>query len=92
MKITMLVEMSGTRNGQPWPPRGKVAELPTAEAAHLVAAGIAEQAGEVETAAAPPAETAAVPESEKPSPPAEEKRGRGRPRMPRDDKGAIVRE
>lgn len=45
MKIRMLVEMSGgaTRNGEPWPAKGEDAELPTAEAAHLVASGIAEE-------------------------------------------------
>ncbi|HCA86372.1 MAG TPA: hypothetical protein DEQ61_13230 [Streptomyces sp.] len=74
MKIRMKVEMSGTRNGQPWPKPGEVVELPTAEAAHLVASGVAEQVAEpkpVETATAPPAETAV--------PPADKPRGRGRP-------------
>jgi hypothetical protein len=45
MKIRMLVEMpeGATRNGEPWPPKGEDAELPTAEAAHLVASGVAER-------------------------------------------------
>jgi hypothetical protein len=44
MRIRMLVDMPGTRNGQPWPPKGEVTEdIPTAEAAHLVGAGVAEQ-------------------------------------------------
>ncbi|KIF69241.1 hypothetical protein HY68_12630 [Streptomyces sp. AcH 505] len=43
MKIRMLVEMSGTRDGQPWPAKGVPTELPTAAAAHLVAAGVAEE-------------------------------------------------
>ncbi|WP_432247710.1 hypothetical protein ACRAR1_07115 [Streptomyces sanyensis] len=44
MRIRMLVEMTGTRDGQPWPRRGEVADLPTAAAAHLVASGVAEKA------------------------------------------------
>ncbi|OQR64778.1 hypothetical protein B6E66_07410 [Streptomyces maremycinicus] len=45
MKIRMLVEMpeGATRNGERWPPKGEDAELPTAEAAHLVASGVAEE-------------------------------------------------
>lgn len=46
MKIRMLVQMGdgALRDGEPWPKQGEVADLPTAEAAHLVAAGVAEQA------------------------------------------------
>jgi hypothetical protein len=45
MLIRMLVAMpeGAARNGQPWPAEGETAELPTAEAAHLVASGIAEE-------------------------------------------------
>lgn len=45
MRIRMLVEMpeGATRNGEQWPPKGEAAELPTAEAAHLVASGVAEE-------------------------------------------------
>lgn len=68
MKIRMQVQMSGTRNGQPWPRLGEVAELPTTEAAHLVAAGIAEQVDEVETAAAPEAEVSRPPAAKTPPP------------------------
>lgn len=97
MRIRMKVEMSGTRNGEPWPKRGEVAELPTAEAAHLVGAGIAEQVPDeppaVETATAPDAETSEPPETEDAAAPqTDERRGRGRPRKPRDDEGNIVRE
>lgn len=96
MRIRMTVEMSGTRNGEPWPKRGEVAELPTAEAAHLVGAGIA-----VEVPDEPPVETATSSEFEVTEPPAaedatapqaDERRGRGRPRKPRDAQGNIVRE
>lgn len=97
MRIRMKVEMSGTRNGEPWPKRGEVAELPTAEAAHLVGAGIAEEvrheAPTVETAVAPVAETSEQPDTEDAAAPeTEERRGRGRPRKPRDNEGNIVRE
>lgn len=46
MRIRMLVEMTGTRDGQPWPAKGKEADLPTAAAAHLVSAGVAERVDE----------------------------------------------
>jgi hypothetical protein len=39
----MLTSMSGTRNGLPWPPVGEAADIPTGEALHLVASGVAEQ-------------------------------------------------
>ncbi|MGW2261446.1 hypothetical protein ACWCXE_27130 [Streptomyces sp. NPDC001780] len=61
MKIRMNVQMSGTRNGEEWPARGEVADLPTGEAQHLVAAGIASEVtddGEPETATAPEPENA----------------------------------
>jgi len=46
MRIRMLVQMpdGALRNGQPWPAQGEDADLPTAEAAHLVASGVAEEA------------------------------------------------
>ncbi|MFJ8081966.1 hypothetical protein ACIQ6Y_15280 [Streptomyces sp. NPDC096205] len=46
MRIRMLVDMpeGSTRNGEPWPSKGDSADLPTAEAAHLVASGVAEEA------------------------------------------------
>lgn len=45
MRIRMLVQMpdGAQRNGQPWPAQGQAAELPTVEAAHLVASGVAEE-------------------------------------------------
>lgn len=46
MLIRMLIDMSGTRDGEPWPAKGEEAELPTAAAAHLVASGVAEQVTE----------------------------------------------
>lgn len=35
MKVLLLAEMSGTRDGQAWPPRGTVVDLPDDEAARL---------------------------------------------------------
>ncbi len=59
MKVRMKVDVSGTRNGQEWPRRGQVMELPDDEAAQYCANGMAEpvaDTGEVETATTPPAE------------------------------------
>ncbi|MEU6279505.1 hypothetical protein [Streptomyces sp. NPDC047028] len=44
MRIRMLVQMppGARRNGQPWPDKGKAEDIPTGEARHLVAAGVAE--------------------------------------------------
>lgn len=60
MRIRMKQTISGTRNGQEWPARGEIADIPTGEAQHLVASGIAEevtdtegQEPQVETATAP---------------------------------------
>lgn len=84
MKIRMLVAMSGTRNGQEWPAKGVVAELPTAEAAHLCAAGIAEPVGDRNEPQQP--ETAVAPDTS-------EKRGsRARPRKPRGAEDTGVKE
>lgn len=63
MKVKLNVGMSGTRNGEEWPPRGSVVDLPEDEAKHLVAAGLAVQveAPVVEAAvAAPVVEKASV--------------------------------
>ncbi|WP_282686325.1 MULTISPECIES: hypothetical protein [unclassified Streptomyces] len=84
MRIRMKIALSGLRNGKPWPAVGQTTELPTGEAQHLVASGIAEEVkGDPpaeETATPPAAETAKAPAAETTTPPAETKRGRGRPR------------
>jgi hypothetical protein len=48
MKIRMLVDMpeDSARNGEAWPAKGEETDLPTAEAAHLVASGVAEEVTE----------------------------------------------
>lgn len=45
MRIRMLVQMpaGALRNGRPWPARGKTEDIPTGEARHLVASGVAEE-------------------------------------------------
>lgn len=58
MKVRMKVTISGTRDGQPWPERGAVVDLPAAEAEHLVAAGLAEDAKDSQDSAKPAEETA----------------------------------
>jgi len=86
MKIRLKVELSGTRDGVPWPPRGEAVDLPDAEAADLCAAGMADPVAErpVEKAV-PPAED--VQERAEPKPEAEAKSVRSkaasRPRSPR---------
>ncbi|MEV7755630.1 hypothetical protein [Streptomyces griseofuscus] len=42
MKIRMKTDVSGSRNGEPWPGRGSTLEVPDAEGADLCKAGIAE--------------------------------------------------
>lgn len=48
MQVRMRVTISGTRDGQSWPERGGVVELPEEEATHLVAVGLAEDAKDAE--------------------------------------------
>jgi hypothetical protein len=43
-KVRMSVSISGSRDGEPWPPVGDEVTLPDEEAASLVAAGYAEPA------------------------------------------------
>ncbi|AGP56183.1 hypothetical protein [Streptomyces rapamycinicus] len=56
MKVRMKAAISGTRDGEPWPARGGVVELPQDEAEHLIGAGLAEDAASGE----PVEETATV--------------------------------
>lgn len=63
MKVKLKVSLTGTRNGEDWPARGEVVDLPADEAAHMIAGGLAVPVDEpkVEKAAAPAApESAAV--------------------------------
>nr|MDT0658031.1 hypothetical protein [Micromonospora sp. DSM 115978] len=55
MRVRMKGQISGSRNGVPWPPKGGVIDLPDDEAAQLCDAGMATPVtgDEVETATAP---------------------------------------
>ena len=58
MKVRMKAGLTGTRNGEPWPDRGEVIDLPEQEARDLIHSGIAEPVVEdkVEKATAPKGE------------------------------------
>lgn len=43
MKVQMIAQLSGTRNGQDWPLPGEVIDLPADEAAQLVANRLARE-------------------------------------------------
>lgn len=70
MRIRMNISMSGTRNGEDWPPRGSVVDLPDDEAQHYIDNGTAEPAPGRDDE---PDEERAV------APAPETRRGRGRP-------------
>ena len=46
MKVKLLVGMSGTRNGEDWPPQGAEMEVSDSEGAQLCAGGLAEPVAE----------------------------------------------
>lgn len=52
MRVKMHHQISGTRNGQPWPARGEDVDLPDGEAQALIAQGAATAATPTSTAAA----------------------------------------
>ena len=53
MHVRLIVSISGTRNGVEWPPAGTPIDLPDAEAAQMIAAGLAAKSvAPVETATA----------------------------------------
>ena len=49
-KVRLVRHISGTRNGAPWPMPGEYLEVPDAEAAELIAIGIAADDTPVEAA------------------------------------------
>ncbi len=59
MKVRMKVDLSGTRDGLTWPPRGSIMEMPDDEARGYISAGMAEPVTEFRDA-----ETAVVPKAE----------------------------
>ena len=42
MKVRLRVNLTGTRNGEAWPPKGAEMELPEAEAQDMIRGGMAE--------------------------------------------------
>ncbi len=48
MRVKLLVDISGSRNGEPWPQRGEVMNLPDAEAVDMLNARMAEAMPEVQ--------------------------------------------
>lgn len=44
MNITLIGDVTGTRNGENWPPRGTTVDLPDEEARSLIGAGLAVEA------------------------------------------------
>ncbi|MEU6344480.1 hypothetical protein ABZ883_26430 [Streptomyces sp. NPDC046977] len=64
MQVRMKTTLSGTRDGQPWPARGELVDLPDEEAAHMVSVGLAETADGDE----PVVEEATAPEAERSTP------------------------
>lgn len=56
MQVRLLVSLSGTRDGEDWPPAGAVVDLSDETAVHMLAGGLAEPVG----AAAPESAAAAV--------------------------------
>lgn len=60
MRVRMLRQISGTRNGKPWPEPGAIVDLPQDEAVMLCRLRMAEPVAETpapETATAPKAST-----------------------------------
>lgn len=43
MRVRMKVTISGTRNGEPWPERGEIKDLPDGEAKYMISVGLAEE-------------------------------------------------
>jgi hypothetical protein len=79
VKVLLLGEVSGTRDGQAWPPRGSVVELPEDEAIRLCENRMARPVvTEMVTMGAPAAETAVVAEDVERRGPLTTKTGPGR--------------
>ncbi|GGY29727.1 hypothetical protein GCM10010363_07730 [Streptomyces omiyaensis] len=43
MRVLMKAALSGTHDGEPWPERGGLVDLPDDEARHLIRAGLAKE-------------------------------------------------
>lgn len=76
MHVRMKTTISGLRDGEPWPARGEVTDLPDDEATHLISTGLAEPLAEAVEAAVAPSEVETAATTDKPrrtrkTPPAE---------------------
>lgn len=60
MRVRMLVEITGTRDGSPWPPLGAEIDVPADEAGDLIRGGLAVETSPVVPPVATPVETAAT--------------------------------
>ena len=61
MQVKMQTQISGTRNGQDWPAKGEIIDLPDDEAKDLIAGGLAEAVDETEPETPAIDETATAP-------------------------------
>lgn len=48
MKVKMIAQINGTRDGEDWPARGAIVEFPDAEAADLIMNGYAIDPADIE--------------------------------------------
>ncbi len=48
MDVRLRLQLTGTRDGQPWPPPGTLVDLPDQEAEDLIAAGLATDPDDVD--------------------------------------------
>lgn len=62
MKVRLIVDISGTRDGAPWPPRGNTLDLPDEEARQMISAEQAVPAAGPAAKNPPAAERAVVPD------------------------------
>ena len=67
MKVKLLAQISGTRDGEGWPAPGTVIDLPDDEATSMINSGLcaAVVGAPTEAAAIEPAETATAPKARK---------------------------
>lgn len=63
MKIKMRYQVTGTRDGVKWPPRGGIVDLPDAEAEGMVRQGYADPVEEKATAVPKGEQATATPKS-----------------------------
>lgn len=61
MRVRMNVTISGTRDGQTWPERGGIKDLPDDEARQMIAAGLAAESDENDDGEPAAEENAAAP-------------------------------